>query len=320
MDTLVVKKRRARGSKDPYLHYSDNHIVRRKESDGDYEIVRTVFGNRRRYSCPYFAGPLVGRTYDSIRHSFTRLTEMGVLQLCERQRENVNERIFGTLYRELGPRGREIAAEMGIDMPRYHDDKIFPHTLMLDQVTASIEIGVREQDEITLEYRDDLPRHYPLKNNRRLIPDNHRPIKLSRKDSPIVRHIAGIEVETGSNRVTTKDTDATAVVKKFEAIIELIEDGTLENLFGKQFFFLFVFGGKARKEWAMENLLKVTQHEDKHRRHFAFKAPFPVYGKRLTGTPNPTGHMATEPWDRLAWGGKPASPFYLLPPKEASSA
>ncbi|TXH55588.1 MAG: hypothetical protein E6Q97_08445 [Desulfurellales bacterium] len=296
----MEQRSRSRASTEPIRHYTDGHIVDHGIGNADIEILRE-FRYRRYHSAPYLAA-LLGRHPVAMSRALRRLKVKGVdgLQLCELQRTNVKDRTMGFLYYELGSEGYNVLNEEGIKMPEHKEDKQFAHTLCLDQVMASIEIGIRQQTEVTITYREDLPRSLPLSprdGKRRWMTSDHMPVTLTRNGKP--RHIVGIEIETGANRLAK-------AVTKFKNIRELIKSGTIEKYygFGKQYFWLFVFRTEATKESAMAELAIVMKDDPELCRHILFKR-HPIYGKSHD-KPQPTGHMFTESWTRAGF-----PPLYL---------
>lgn len=311
-------QRRGRGSREPYAHFTDGHIVERTIRQPDIELVK-LFA-RYRYLSAEYAAALLGRSYQGVSRRFCSLREkdVNIFQLCERQRTNTAERTIGTLYYELAQEGYALLSEEGIVLPEKREDKIFPHTLMVDQIMASIGIGLRQQDELEIEYRDDLPRKLPLQKKdgrEQFMISDHAPFTFHNKSSGKRRHIAGLEADTGSMPIAAKDANRTAIIHKLEHMLYLINSGVLEReyRFGRQFFFLFVFRTDARRESAMRYLEEMTKKQPQLRAHFAFKR-HPVYGKSQD-KPRATGHMLTEPWKMVGYPD-----FYLGKPKEAASA
>jgi hypothetical protein len=268
---------------------------------------------RRRYSTPEYVARLLRLNYGATNSRFKELREdtMRVLKLCDIQQVNAGLRMTGYLYYELDSEGYAILVEEGVKLKQHKIDGQFAHTLARDLFMLSIEIGVAEDSDIEMRYRDDLPRSFRLGKDKYMVCDE-MPVTFRSISRGTERHLAGIEVETGANSIAPKDANDASVIKKLKNIIWLIESGELERThrFGKQVFFGFIFRTLIRKESAMEYLERMTRHDPTLRKHFLFKT-HPIFGKSKD-KPRATGHAFNEPWDRVK-----CEPLYLNGGKSA---
>ena len=303
-----AQRSRSRASTEPYRHFSDGHVVVRNVANHlpTQEMIVRLYTNHR-YCTPEYAAALLGRNYNATCVRFKALREDGVkvLKLCKRQQDNVGERLVGMLYSELDTEGYAILAEEGIKIKPRKEDGQFPHTLARDLATFSLEIGVKDNPDIEMEYRNNIPGSFRLGADHFMVCDE-RPITFTSKSRGTKRHLAGIEIETGANGVAPKDLNDASAIKKLRNMLWLMEKGELERShhFGKQFYWAFVCRTDVRKESIMHELVEMTKHKPELRKHFIFKR-HPIYGKSKD-KPRATGHMFTEPWDRAGH-----QPLYL---------
>jgi hypothetical protein len=295
----TAQRSRSRASREPYRHFSDGHIVKRRITPATIEMIARIF-SRRRYCTPAYAAALLDLNYNAtcVRFKGLREESVKVLKLCEPQETDINKRIIGNLYSELDIEGYALLNEEGMRLKPHKPDGHFAHSLARDLVMLSVEIGVAHDDDIEMEYRDDLPGSFRLSKDNFMVCDE-RPVTFTSKTRGTKRHIAGVEIETGANSIAPKDANDASVIRKVRNMIWLIESGELERThhFGKQFFWAFVFRTDVRKESSMQYLADFTRHNPELRKHFIFKR-HPIFGKSKD-KPRATGHMFTEPWARV---------------------
>lgn len=308
---MVVQQRsRSRASTGPLLHYKTGKVITRRITQDTRNIIVRVF-SRRDYAVAAYVAKLLDLNEGATISRFKELREddVKILRLCATQERSAGARMTGYLYYRLHDEGFAILGDAGIHREPREDDPHESHNITRDLVMLSHEIGVKEDGDLELNYRDDLPKSYELQKvngKRRFMVPDEPPFTLRSKKTGAERHIAGIEIESGANGIARKDADRAAAVQKFKRIIWLIKSGELERThrFGKQFYWEIVFRTEIRMRSAMEYLAEQTENDKDLRKHFLFKR-HPFFGKSAD-KPRATGHMLTEPWQRVQF-----PPLYL---------
>lgn len=295
----ATQRSRSRASIEPYHHYKDGHIVTpRLTMRMRQELAETY--SRVRYSTPEYFGMLHGRScYTATCEFFKSMRVLRILKLCDHQENNPGERLVGRLYCELDTEGYDMLDEIGVKIARHAEDGQFAHTLAGDLWLQSLWIGVKQDPDISLTFRDDLPPYLELQavqGKKRFYRADQIPLTLTKKGKK--RHIAGVEVETGSNAKTRNDIDRSAVAKKLSNIKWLIESGEIERVygFGNNFVYIFLFRTTARMNAIIEYWKQMTKDNHSLRAHVAFST-HPIFGKSAE-KPRATGHALTEPYKR----------------------
>lgn len=295
---------RSRASTADHIHHKHGHVIKRRLEDIDIEILKTF--RRRRYQNSHFVAAILGEKQRRIGDRMNILCEdsMGYLKMCDVQAEDYTKRIWGFVYRELTKKGiGELSAE-GVEVSRPVDkdgnpipDGLFAHTLMLDHVMDSFETGAKS-DGITIDYHDHMPRKIQVAEKRHFISDQG-PFSLIKDGKG--RHIASVEVDTGSEPIAPADHLRAGPVNKMREVVGLVKDGTISRLYGfKRPYFIWVTRTPARMESFQWHLAKITADEKciELRKYFLF-ITHSVFGKRGP-KPEPTGHMFTKPYKRAA--------------------
>jgi hypothetical protein len=287
--------RASRASTDDKIHHKHGYVVTHRFQDDDVTILKTF--RRRRYHSSHYAAALTGLKQRQVgeRMRVLKRASMGYLQLCELQREDMNLRNWSFLYYELTPKGIAELSVEGIDIIRPDRDGRFAHSLMLDQVMDSYEIGAKAEG-LTIEYHDQMPRKIQVAEKRYFISDQG-PFSFMRDGRG--RPVASVEVDTSDEPIAPADHERAAPVNKMREIVRLILDGTITKLYGfKKPYFIWVTRTPARVASFQWHLAKLTEKCPELRKQFLFTT-HTVFGKRGP-KPEPTGHMFTRPYQRAA--------------------
>jgi len=325
MDALAVprKPRNSRWSRDPVLDAGLPVVAR--ITDRDIEIFTLL--TRYRYLPSDYIHAFIGGSLNALTRRLNLLARKPNLYLARPQQQRLNaDANHRRLVYELSERGSRILQERGLSfLPKsYHRN--FQHELMAAQITASLELGTREQTHVALitwpqilrspstplETRNSntpasIPVVFDLRGERVSIhvTADAQPFGLQRTIGTQSSYVffPGIEADCGTEPVETSDIDRSSIYKKFGAYRAIAEQGLYRSHFGFPNFFVPIITTTAARMQSMIRLLeKVT--DGCGSKMFLFKT-FPM----LTSwekPPKPSGHMLTEPWHRAGF-----PPFHL---------
>jgi hypothetical protein len=316
MDTTKarIQRSQSRASTAPFVA-PDGHVVKRRVLDRDIELL-SLFA-RRRYLSALYAAALLRRSEQGISRRLRALKEDGVdlLKLCDLQENDRGARIVGYLYYELTKNGMVELAEEGITAPARSPDKQFPHTLMIDQIMTSFDIGLMDRSDIVMRAFADLlpsmpeatrnaPHSHQIFIGKRdgkphsLIPDD-RPFALERTVDGKRRNFPGIEADTASMPQNPADFARSAICNKFADYLYCLENDLFRNRYGfKTTFVPFITRTKVRMENMKSHLAAMTEGKPSLRQWFLFKTHPTIKSREK---PRATGHMLTEPWSRVGY-------------------
>src|SRR5579862_2772383 len=320
MDAISQKRgRNSRWSRDPVVA-RDGAAVAVHPTERDIEIFALLV--RFRYLPADYIHAFVGGSAKALTHRLNLLSRKPNLYLSRphQQRHNAEANHRPLIY-QLDERGSRALRERGLPCPpkSYHHN--FAHELMVTLITASIELGVRDNPNITLITWPEILANpntpsatrasatpatmrvtYSLRGETRTdeINPDARPFGLKRviEGQPSYLFFPGIEADCGTEPVDAVDTERSSVVKKFAAYAAIAEQGIHRSHFGfPNFFVPFITGTAARQRTMMEVLDRLTDRRGS--KIFLFKT-FPTFAS-LEKPPAPSGHMLTEPWQRVCF-------------------
>lgn len=111
-------------------------------TDGDMAVFRPL--NRFRYLRCNYISEMTGRPYGSIRHRLDDLQRLPNVYLDrpEQQRSQPNANYRHLIY-ELADKGAQVLKDQGLhsDEPRFGDQALFAHSMMVNDTMASIELA-----------------------------------------------------------------------------------------------------------------------------------------------------------------------------------
>jgi hypothetical protein len=127
-----------------------------------------------------------------------------------------------------------------------------------------------------------------------------RPFGLERTidDKRSYLFFPGIEADCGTEPIDAGDPDRSSIAKKFAAYLAIVEQGVHRSHFGfPNFFVPFITTSGARMRSMMELLDRLTARQGS--KILLFKT-FPSFTS-AEKPPAPTGHMLSEPWQRVGY-------------------
>lgn len=284
----------------------------------DVEIFRLLV--RHRYLPSNYIHAFVGGNEKALSHRLNLLSRKPNLYLTrptqQRQRADANYR---PLIYELDERGRRALRDRGIPVPVKKFRTNFVHDLMIAQIIASFELGVRENPSVRMISWSEIiaSKNAPAALRDAPIPNAINVSYVFRGQSRTERIIAdaepfglervvdgkrsylffpGIEADCGSEPIDAGDSERSSIAKKFAAYLTIAEQGIHRAHFGfPNFFVPFITTTTTR----MRSMMKLAQQltSDAGSKILLFKT-FPSFASPEQPAP-PTGHMLTEPWQRV---------------------
>src|SRR5271165_6321811 len=229
------------------------------------------------------------------------------------QRESASANYRPLIY-ELDERGSRVLRERDLSIPPKTYHRNFAHQLMVAQITASIELGTKENAHVRLiSWPEILASGNTPKATRESQTPASMPVTFSiRGEQHDVNLTAdaqpfglervidgkrtylffpGIEADCGTEPLDASDVDRSSIVKKFAAYIAVAEQRIYHSHFGfPNFFVPIITSANVRMQSMMRLLEKMT--DGRGSKMFLFKT-FPAFNS-YEKPPAPTGHMLTE--------------------------
>jgi hypothetical protein len=320
MDAMLDKaKRNSRWSREPVTGRSGVPIAV-YPTERDIEIFKLLV--RFRYLPSDYIHAFIGGNEKALSHRLNLLSRQPNLFLARphQQRQNADANYRHLIY-ELDERGSRTLRERGLSFLPKSYYRNFVHELMVAQVTASIELGIKENPAISLipwpeilasknipaTTRDaaspaSMRVSYAIRGVSRSdeITADARPFGLHRTIQAKTSYLffPGIEADCGTEPIDTRDTDRSSIVKKFAAYIAVTEQGIHRSHFGfPNFFVPFVTCSTSRMRSMMALVDRLT--EGRGSKILLFKT-FPSFAS-ADKPPAPNGHMLTAPWQRVGF-------------------
>jgi hypothetical protein len=326
MDALARPTRNSRWTRHPVLDHRGRPKRARLTTD-DLDILRLLA--RYRYLLAEEIAALVGRPFKPVQHRLNLLKREPncYLKIAQPQADNPRVYQWTKLVYELDTRGMTIVEELGLSLRSRRHVRNFTHELMVCQIMASIEIGIRRNPDLRFISWDEILRdeRTPKVTRESPRPTNipvilsvngaHRKTDLCPDGQPFIiernrngerSHLCfpGIEADCATEPLEPSSFDRSSIYRKFLAYRVAAEAGLHRSHFGfPNFFVPFISTNPARLRSIMELLARMT--DGKGSKMFLFKT-FPAM-IAIAKSPSPTGHMLTEPWQRVGF-----APFYFV--------
>jgi hypothetical protein len=228
----------------------------------------------------------------------------------EQQREHADSNYRRLIY-ELDDRGRHELVNRGMVAPKKKYHYNFSHELMECLIAASFEIGTKEHPEIQIIRWQDIlasdkvpkrtrelrePRAIPFinpKGEQETVLADWEPFALKTQSGFVF--LPGFEADCGTEPINASNDERSSIRAKFVAYLSVLEQQTYRSHFGASTFMVpFITNSEVRMR-SMMALLERMQ-PGKHASRFIFKH-IPGFLSREVAPP--TGHMLTEPWQRV---------------------
>ena len=274
------------------------------------------------YLSPQYIAPLWGRSYNATTIRTAKLLDCGYLRLAPEQQHNSKHYFRGPLFYAIAKKGVKALQERGINPPKRTAPTNLRHQVMVDQMMASIEIGVNQSPHLNISWWEQIlvsqktpeatrksGSAYVLlgtdtRGDKRYLHADGQPFILQRSFTEKTEYMFFIGKEADC------DTESIPVIEeKFGNYVEMLL-GKLHTIhFGARRATVIVGAPtEARLLKLMAAWEKVTaKHTDLRKAMLFVKHPtFQSFEN-----PRPTGHMTTEPLRRV---GLP--PIILGKPQE----
>jgi len=286
-------------------------------TERDIEIFQLLV--RYRYLPSDTIHAFVGGNAKALLHRLNLLCRKPNLYLSRphQQRQNAEANYRPLIY-QLDERGSRILRERGLPVltKSYHYN--FAHELMVAQITASLELGTRENPSVRLISWPEILAHertphatreaanptairvaYSLRGERRCdeINADARPFGLERTIAGQKSYLffPGIEADCGGEPIDAGDPGRSSIAKKFAAYLAIAEQGLHRAHFGfPNFFVPFITTTEARLHTMLALLDRMTAGRGS--KVLLFKT-FPSFISPER-PPAASGHMLTAPWQR----------------------
>lgn len=310
--------RNSRWTRDPVVDHNGNPTAACL-TERDIEIVKLLA--RYRYLPADTIHAFVGGNFKHLVHRLGLLSRKPNLYIHRpvQQRRHAAANYRHLIY-ELDDRGRAHLQERGISITKKHQHN-FEHELMVCQIMASIELGVRADPSVRLITWQEIMESGKLPEATRASPKpTHIPVSFSFPGRQYSTHICadglpfglerthngqrsylffpGIEADCGSEPILTSDLERSSIDKKFAAYRAIAEQGIYRSHFGfPNFFVPFVTTTESRMQSMMKLLERIT--EGRGSKMFLFKKLC-----TFTSVEAPTRGIAdvlSEAWQRVGF-------------------
>jgi hypothetical protein len=320
MDATVEKQtRNSRWSRDPAIGRA-GAAVAVYPTERDIEIFKLLV--HFRYLPSDYIHAFIGGSEKALSHRLNLLCRKPNLYLARphQQRQNAQANYRRLIY-QLDERGSRVLRDRGLSFLSKSHHHNFAHELMVAQITASIELGTRENPNIRLISWPEILANpntpqitrdsatpasirisYSLRGEARSdeITADARPFGLERVIDGKRSYLffPGIEADYGTEPIDASDAARSSIAKKFAAYIAIAERGIHRSHFGfPNFFVPFITTTTARMGSMIDLIDRLTRGRGS--KILLFKT-FPS----LTSPekpPVPSGRMLTEPWQRVGF-------------------
>jgi hypothetical protein len=320
---MEIAARTSRWTRDP-VRNDDGSEVAAHPTDRDIAIFQLLA--RFRYLPSDYIHAFVGGNAKAVGRRLNLLCRKPNLYLArpQQQRQSAAANHRPLIY-ALDVRGSRALRERGLLLPQSTSVRNFVHELMVAQVTASIELGTKENPSVrVITWSEILESEKTPKATRDSATPSFRvaysfnshtstseitadafPFGLERVNDAgrIYLFFPGIEADCGTEPIDPRDSQRSSIAKKFAAYMAVAQQALYRSHFGfPNFFVPFITTNVCRMQSMMQLLERVT--EGRGSKMFLFKT-FPLFTSAAK-PPLPTGHMLTEPWSRVGF-----APFHL---------
>lgn len=318
MDATVHKiSRNSRWSRDPVR---DRNGAPRTVSPTERDVAVFRLLSRYRYLPSDYIHAFVGGNAKALIHRLNLLCRKPNLYLSRphQQRQNADANYRPLIY-QLDERGAAVLRDRGLPFLSKSHHHNFAHELMVAQIMASIELGVRTDpatrlitwSEILADERTPAGTResaapaairvsYTLRGERRTddVFADAFPFGLERLIDGTRSYLffPGIEADCGSEPIDASNSERASIAKKFAAYIAIAEQNIHRSHFGfPNFFVPFITTTTARLDSMMTLLSRMTAGRGS--KLLLFKV-MPSFTSAARPAPA-SGHMLTEPWQRV---------------------
>jgi len=288
----------------------------------DRDIVIFSLLVRYRYLPSDTIHAFVGGNAKALLHRLSLLSRKPNLYLSRphQQRQNAAANYRPLIY-QLDQRGSQVLQERGLPFLAKSLHHNFAHELMVAQITASIELGIKANRDIRLITWPEILAHErtPLATRQSSAPTaiavtytyrgeqrhddvyaDAQPFGLERQidGKPSYLFFPGIEADCATEPIDATDAARSSIAKKFAAYMAIAEQGIHRAHFGfPNFFVPFITTNERRMRSMMHLVERLT--EGRGSKMFLFKT-FPSF---TSPEPPPPagGHMLTMPWQRAGF-------------------
>jgi Replication-relaxation len=309
MDAIPHKQaRNSRWSRDPVVGATGAAIAV-FPTDRDIEIFQLLV--RFRYLPSDYIHAFVGGNLKALTRRLNSLSRKPNIYLTRphQQRQSADANYRRLIY-QLDERGSRVLRERGLSFLSKSSHHNFAHELMVAQITASLELGTRENTNIRLIRWSEILANantpqatresatpatvrvsYAMRGEPRSddITADARPFGLERMIDGRRSYLffPGIEADCATEPLDASDFDRSSITKKLAAYIAIGEQGIYRSHFGfPNFFVPFITTSTARMGSMMQLLHRITGGRGS--KMFLFRT-------------FPSGHMLTAPWQRVGF-------------------
>ena len=312
------RQRRSRWTREPVSGPAGEPCFARL-TERDFQIFEALI--RYRYLPVDYIHALVGGDYKALARRLNLLSRNPnrYVQRPDQQRQHALANSRPLIY-QLDDRGVAAVRANGHQIATRESRRAqFSHDLMICQIAASLEIGVRADQRFSIIDWETIrssgkvpaatlarprPTAIPLPENKEVNPD-WQPFVLMRKlTETSYIFFPGFEADCGTEPISTADTSRSSIHAKLSAYLTVIHRGIHRAHFGASTFMIPFITTSAARMNSMMSLLSRLQPGD-HARCFLFKH-IPSFTSHAPQAPA-TGHMLTQPWQRVGF-----DPFCLV--------
>ena len=294
-------------------------------TERDIEIFKLL--DRYRYLRTSFIHAFIGGDQTRLSKRLGQLFhEDGYLGRPSQQWQAANARYQPAIY-ELGPKGSAILKERGLleqnpstwlARGRMGAHRQFPHSMMICDILASIEVGTRHDPKLRFISWKEIIARSPTKDsdnpfqipvsiaytysrtrkthraNLKIVPDALFGIEYNNDGQKSYRFFA-VEADRNSMPVFRNNLNQTSYLKKFLAYRQIVSQRIYHTHFGLPNFLVI---NVTINESHLKNIISLLDQltEGKGSKYFLFKA-VPSFAS-LEAAPKPEANLLVEPWQR----------------------
>lgn len=288
----------------------------------DIELLYALAFHYHYLSSTYIA-PLWDRSYNATTQRVKKLLRAGYLRLAPEQENNSRHYWRGMLFVAIGRKGLRALEERKFNPPKRIPPTNLRHQVLIDQLMASIEIGVKANPHLKITWWEDILRSdktpedtrksrsaYVLLGNDeddkpRFLHADGYPFIITRSFGPKPEHMFLIGKEGDCATMSMPE-----IERKYANYVEMLAGRLHTKHFGAQRAYAITSApSDARRDKMMAAWAKATDKHQHLRKHMLF-VTHPTF--QSFQSPRATGHMITEKLYRV---GLP--PIILGKPQEA---
>jgi len=320
MNAVVEEQQRtSRWSREPVLGASGAPMAVRPTAR-DIAIFQLL--DRFRYLPADYIHAFLGGSEKALRYRLNLLSRKPNLYLSRphQQRHSADANCRPLIY-ELDERGTRMLQDRGLPFSSRSYHRNFAHELMVAQITASIELGTRENPNIRLiswpeilssentpkatresSNPASIPVSYTLRgqSQRGEVVADGRPFGLERtiEGRRTYLFFPGVEADCATEPLDASAIDRSSIAKKFAAYTAVAEQAIYRSHFGFPNFSVPIITTNTSRMRSMMELLDRFAG-GRGSKLFLFKT-LPAFTSSEK-PPAPGGHMLTVPWQRVGF-------------------